>query len=246
MRAASSTSRPTARCVSSLVPIPSGDTRGCRASRGAPRIRRASRASMAPLPVIGELCALRAPAGFSRPQPWCTVRGCDARAGRERPSSDDPLGAGPAASRDGARLPRDHLLPGRPRPRRRRCSRTSRAPSGLFRGPFVELRLPVPPRVGRCVGLPRLRAGRSGPTRTSSRPSSGSRRCTRRQPQHTVVTTGTGSGKTECFLYPILDHCLPPPGEPGIKAILLYPMNALATDQARRLARCIHVGRRRG
>ena len=27
------------------------------------------------------------------------------------------------------------------------------------------------------------------------------------QPQHTLVTTGTGSGKTECFLYPVLDHC---------------------------------------
>ena len=26
-------------------------------------------------------------------------------------------------------------------------------------------------------------------------------------PLPTLVTTGTGSGKTECFLYPILDHC---------------------------------------
>ncbi len=24
---------------------------------------------------------------------------------------------------------------------------------------------------------------------------------------HTLVATGTGSGKTECFLYPVLDHC---------------------------------------
>ena len=58
------------------------------------------------------------------------------------------------------------------------------------------------------------------------------------QPQHTLVTTGTGSGKTECFLYPAA-RPLPPPrcGEPGIKAIILYPMNALAGDQARRLAR---------
>jgi DEAD/DEAH box helicase domain-containing protein len=60
-----------------------------------------------------------------------------------------------------------------------------------------------------------------------------------RVPKPTLVTTGTGSGKTECFLYPILDHCFRLKGEPGIKAILIYPMNALATDQARRLARVL-------
>ena len=53
------------------------------------------------------------------------------------------------------------------------------------------------------------------------------------------MATGTGSGKTECFLYPILDYCLQQQGRPGIKAILIYPMNALATDQARRLAKLI-------
>src|SRR5690606_6419706 len=26
-------------------------------------------------------------------------------------------------------------------------------------------------------------------------------------PKSTIVATGTGSGKTECFLYPLLDHC---------------------------------------
>lgn len=55
-----------------------------------------------------------------------------------------------------------------------------------------------------------------------------------------LVTTGTGSGKTECFLYPLLDHCLARSGEPGVKAIVVYPMNALATDQAKRFAREIH------
>ena len=56
----------------------------------------------------------------------------------------------------------------------------------------------------------------------------------------TIIATGTGSGKTECFLYPILDYCLKQKGKPGIKAILIYPMNALATDQAGRLARIIY------
>ncbi len=57
--------------------------------------------------------------------------------------------------------------------------------------------------------------------------------------QSTIVATGTGSGKTECFMMPILDHCFKYRGEPGIKAILIYPMNALATDQAKRLAQLI-------
>ena len=55
---------------------------------------------------------------------------------------------------------------------------------------------------------------------------------------HCLVTTGTGSGKTEAFLYPILDHCFRLRDEgapPGIAAILVYPMNALAADQLSRL-----------
>ncbi|MQS07242.1 DEAD/DEAH box helicase [Streptomyces alkaliphilus] len=57
------------------------------------------------------------------------------------------------------------------------------------------------------------------------------------RPLPTLVTTGTGSGKTESFLLPVLDHCRREraAGRPGIKAVLLYPMNALAGDQADRL-----------
>jgi replicative superfamily II helicase len=53
----------------------------------------------------------------------------------------------------------------------------------------------------------------------------------------TLVTTGTGSGKTESFLVPVLDHCRrqKAQGRHGVKAVLLYPMNALATDQAGRV-----------
>ena len=52
----------------------------------------------------------------------------------------------------------------------------------------------------------------------------------------TLIATGTGSGKTECFLYPILEYCYQHRGEKGIKALIIYPMNALATDQAKRIA----------
>lgn len=56
----------------------------------------------------------------------------------------------------------------------------------------------------------------------------------------TLIATGTGSGKSESFLWPVLAHCEAHASEPGIKAILVYPMNALATDQALRVARAIH------
>lgn len=55
----------------------------------------------------------------------------------------------------------------------------------------------------------------------------------------TLVSTGTGSGKTECFLYPILEYCYRHRGEYGIKALIIYPMNALASDQAKRMAKLV-------
>lgn len=54
----------------------------------------------------------------------------------------------------------------------------------------------------------------------------------------TLVSTGTGSGKTECFLYPIVSRCFALRDEgapPGISAVIVYPMNALAEDQLMRL-----------
>ncbi len=56
--------------------------------------------------------------------------------------------------------------------------------------------------------------------------------------QTTLVSTGTGSGKTEAFLYPIISRCLTlrDKGAPaGIIAVIVYPMNALAEDQLGRL-----------
>ena len=51
--------------------------------------------------------------------------------------------------------------------------------------------------------------------------------------ENIVVATGTGSGKTECFLFPLIDSLLKAniKGRPGIRAILVYPLNALANDQ---------------
>lgn len=49
-----------------------------------------------------------------------------------------------------------------------------------------------------------------------------------------IVATGTGSGKTECFLLPVLDDAAKQ-NEIGVRTIIIYPMNALANDQLDRL-----------
>ena len=56
------------------------------------------------------------------------------------------------------------------------------------------------------------------------------------------MATGTASGKTESFLYPILfdlyrQHLTGELEEPGVRALILYPMNALANDQRERLGK---------
>lgn len=60
-----------------------------------------------------------------------------------------------------------------------------------------------------------------------------------------IISTGTGSGKTESFLLPILIHLYrlhrerkaggPTTASAGVRALLLYPMNALVNDQRDRL-----------
>ena len=52
-----------------------------------------------------------------------------------------------------------------------------------------------------------------------------------------IIKTGTGSGKTEAFLLAVLSGVLAlrAQGVKGTKAILMYPMNALANDQLVRL-----------
>ncbi|MFA9423137.1 MAG: DEAD/DEAH box helicase [Sedimentibacter sp.] len=61
-----------------------------------------------------------------------------------------------------------------------------------------------------------------------------------------MVTTGTGSGKTECFLWPILTDLIYESyynenswKYEGIRALVLYPMNALVSDQLGRMRNII-------
>jgi len=63
--------------------------------------------------------------------------------------------------------------------------------------------------------------------------------------KNVVVASGTSSGKTECFLIPIYNHLLKEFEDgkltPGVRALLLYPMNALVNDQLRRLREIARV-----
>ena len=58
-----------------------------------------------------------------------------------------------------------------------------------------------------------------------------------------IITTGTGSGKTESFLYPILNELMSDVEngnrEVGVRAIFLYPMNALVNDQIDRVRKIL-------
>jgi ATP-dependent helicase YprA (DUF1998 family) len=59
------------------------------------------------------------------------------------------------------------------------------------------------------------------------------------QQRNIVVCSGTGSGKTEAFLIPLVDYLVREHAagslDSGVRALILYPMNALVNDQIRRL-----------
>ena len=105
-------------------------------------------------------------------------------------------------------------------------------PENLAKGPYLSVALPFEPAPEAGEPFPEVPLGFT-PYRHQSTAFS---RLAADAGRSTVVATGTGSGKTECFLFPVLDHCRRQAGAPGVKAVLVYPMNALAADQARRIA----------
>ncbi|MBY6093962.1 DEAD/DEAH box helicase [Ferrimonas balearica] len=61
------------------------------------------------------------------------------------------------------------------------------------------------------------------------------------QPKSVIVSSGTGSGKTECFLVPILNDIVARDSKPeGVEALFLYPLNALINSQRERLTAWTH------
>ena len=105
----------------------------------------------------------------------------------------------------------------------------------VFKGPYLSIPLPFRQQMGKAPAFAWLPAGFI----PHAHQAKAFRRLTGDDARSTLVATGTGSGKTECFLYPILEHCRlqQAAGRRGIKAIILYPMNALAGDQANRVAK---------
>src|SRR5207245_4437556 len=61
-----------------------------------------------------------------------------------------------------------------------------------------------------------------------------------------VLTTGTGSGKSLAYIIPVVDRILAAKAagtyRAGIKAIVVYPMNALANSQLRELQKFLTIG----
>lgn len=114
--------------------------------------------------------------------------------------------------------------------------------NGMFYGPYVKARMPYAPAEDEPDELLEWLPDWFRPyhhqaeafKRLRSKVPGGKEH----EPEPTLVVTGTGSGKTESFLYPILDHARRERrlGKRGVKALILYPMNALANDQASRLA----------
>ncbi|MBK8691128.1 MAG: DEAD/DEAH box helicase [Deltaproteobacteria bacterium] len=124
----------------------------------------------------------------------------------------------------------------------------ARRDTPLRRGPFISLSKPfregaslaelvregvLHPAMPTVAPFPSLRAHQDEAIRSI------------RKGRTTLIATGTGSGKTEAFLYPIISRCLElvdAGAPPGIVAVLVYPMNALAEDQLDRL-RALLAGR---
>jgi ATP-dependent helicase YprA (DUF1998 family) len=57
-----------------------------------------------------------------------------------------------------------------------------------------------------------------------------------------VLTTGTGSGKSLAYIVPMVDHVLRNGSGKGIRAIVVYPMNALANSQVGELKKFLEYG----
>ncbi len=60
--------------------------------------------------------------------------------------------------------------------------------------------------------------------------------------EHYILTTGTGSGKSLAYIIPIVDRVLRNGSGNGIKAIVVYPMNALANSQFGELEKFLKYG----
>ncbi|XWX02499.1 DEAD/DEAH box helicase [Aggregatilineales bacterium SYSU G02658] len=121
------------------------------------------------------------------------------------------------------------------------------SPNNLVNGPYVELALPykrghsINELIDEGVLTPKLRKmqcfQKGSPLPLDAQLYLHQEQAIRRIVQGkrgVVISSGTGSGKTESFLIPLLHDLLVDSTE-GVRAILIYPLNALVNDQLDRL-----------
>jgi len=122
-------------------------------------------------------------------------------------------------------------------------------PKALFTGPFLELIYPYKPAASikelcergtlsekllsiPCFSLPKPEPLPLDAPLYAHQEKAIKKLCTEKR--SIVISSGTGSGKTECFSIPIANDLLVDP-TPGVRALLVYPLNALVNDQMERL-----------
>ena len=124
---------------------------------------------------------------------------------------------------------------------RRQFSQALEKPDLLFRGPYLQ---GLPPyeksdslddliSAGVLPGAARVVPFLGNPTRQFYWHQAEAIK-KHRSGRNIVLSSGTGSGKTLAFLVPVISEILQHP-DPGIHAMLLYPMNALVNDQLKLL-----------
>ena len=119
-------------------------------------------------------------------------------------------------------------------------SQKNLATDPIVKGPFIDLKLPF-----------KTTTNESNPLIPELTPNWDSyvhqiksyKRLFSESAKNTLITTGTGSGKSECFILPILDYvvrCKRKDKKNGVKALIIYPMNALIEDQGERFSKLAH------
>ena len=110
-------------------------------------------------------------------------------------------------------------------------------PGALFNGPYLELTLPYVTSVtlndladenvisSELLQLDCFKIGRPiWPDTPLFKHQEEAIRSLISDQRNVIVSSGTGSGKTECFLIPILNDLLLDP-TPGVRAVIIYPLN---------------------
>lgn len=116
-------------------------------------------------------------------------------------------------------------------------------PRFLAQDPFYQVHRPFRAgqpwtKLGLDLNLARMMQRRSGNARAYQHQATAIQTLLAAEPSSVVVTTGTGSGKTEAFLLPVIQNAITDAAtfrRPGLTAILIYPMNALSNDQYERI-----------